>query len=188
MSNWYENIEAQKNVLGAISVFDTQSKEVEVDSAFQKWRDWVLQIRKNKNILYLVGNGASASMASHMAADLAKNAHIHTEVFYDLSLITAVANDISYEDVFAEPLRRRMRKGDMLVAISSSGNSPNIICAINAAKKMDGKVITLSAMKGDNKMRSMGDLNFYIPGMTYGMAESCHASILHYWMDIVAEG
>ena len=75
---------------------------------------------KNGNTLYLVGNGASASMASHMAADLDKNARVHTEVFTDPALITAIANDLDYTQVFSEPLRRRMSPGDMLVAISSS--------------------------------------------------------------------
>ncbi len=66
-------------------------------------------------------------MASHAAADLAKNAQIHTEVFSDLSLITALGNDMGYENVFVEPLRQRICPGDMLVAISSSGQSRNII-------------------------------------------------------------
>ena len=69
-------------------------------------------------------------MASHFAADLAKNGRVRAEVFTDLSLITAVANDINYDSVFAEPLRWQMREGDMLVAVSSSGNSPNVVAGV----------------------------------------------------------
>ena len=87
------------------------------------------EIRNARRTIYLVGNGASASMASHMASDLSKNAGLHTHVFSDPSLLTAISNDIGYEDVFALPLKGRAVKGDMLVAISSSGKSPNILKA-----------------------------------------------------------
>ena len=158
---------------------------MEPDLAFTRWRDHTLQIRRTRKTVFLIGNGASASMASHIAADLAKNAHIRTEVFSDLSLITAIANDLSYAEVFAEPLRRRMMEGDMLVAISSSGQSTNILRAVKEAKSLGGIVITLSAMDPNNLLRAQGSLNFYTPAMSYGMAETCHAAILHYWMDLV---
>jgi D-sedoheptulose 7-phosphate isomerase len=135
--------------------------------------------------MYFIGNGASASMASHYSADMAKNGHLHTQVFSDLSLITAISNDIGYEDVFSIPLERRAIKGDMLVAISSSGSSPNILKAVETALRIDLTVITLSAMAPDNPLRQMGSLNFYIPAGTYGHAETGHAAILHHIMDIV---
>lgn len=75
--------------------------------------------------------------------------------------------------------------GDMLVAISSSGNSPNVLSGAETARKLGGAVITLSAMKEENALRKLGVLNFYIPGQTYGLAETGHAAILHFWMDLV---
>src|SRR5439155_15434224 len=108
---------------------------------------------------YLIGNGASASMASHFAADLAKNAHLHTEVFSDLALITAISNDMGYEHVFAEPLSRRARRGDMLVAISSSGRSPNVLRAVETARRLGLFVVTLSAFAPDNHLRAQGHVN-----------------------------
>ena len=140
-------------------------------------------MKENGRSIYLIGNGASASMASHFAADLAKNAHLHTEVFYDLSLITAISNDIGYESIFAEPLRRRAKNGDMLIAISSSGTSKNILHAIEVAQKSGLKIITLSAMSPENPLRTSGHLNVYVPAQTYGSVETCHAVILHHWMD-----
>jgi D-sedoheptulose 7-phosphate isomerase len=124
-------------------------------------------------------------MASHIAADLANNAHMRTEVFSDLSLITAIANDLTYTEVFAEPLRRRMTERDMLIAISSSGQSPNILRAVAEAKGLGGIVVTLSSMDSNNLLRAQGSLNFYIPATSYGMAETCHAAVLHHWMDLV---
>ncbi len=159
--------------------------EIEPDSAFEQWREFTREIRTAKKTVYLIGNGASASMASHMAADLAKNAFLRTEVFTDLSLITAVANDLGYEEIYAEPLRLRMIHGDMLVAVSSSGQSPNVLRAAKEAVGLGGFVVTLSAMSQNNALRSLGMLNFHVPAETYGMAETCHAAVLHYWVDQV---
>ncbi len=181
--NWFNHINYLKYHMRLLSVHDDTGQEIDPDAAFGQWQKTTKQIRENQQTVYLIGNGASASMASHFAADLAKNAHVHTEVFSDLSLITAIANDLSYEEVFAEPLRRRMLAGEMLVAISSSGQSKNIIRAVNQAKSNGGLVITLSAMESKNMLRTQGVLNFYVPAMSYGMAETCHAAILHYWID-----
>ena len=112
---WLKNIEKISSNLGSLSVSDSHSDNIEVDKGFALWADLTAQIREQRKTVFLIGNGASASMASHVAADLAKNAHVHTEVFTDLSLITAIANDLSFEDVFSEPLKRRLKKGDMLV-------------------------------------------------------------------------
>jgi len=183
--NWLSNFENLKSNLLSLSTRSNFEKEIEPDLAFMQWRDFTLKIRETKRTVFFIGNGASASMASHISADLAKNAQMKTEVFSDLSLITAIANDLSYEEVFAEPLRRRMTENDMLVAISSSGKSPNILRGVREAKRLDGVVITLSSMKPNNALRNQGSLNFYVPAMSYGMAETCHAAILHYWMDLV---
>ncbi len=185
--SWIKNIKQLNNHLKKLSVRDANGKEISPDLAFALWLKLTNRTREDRKTVYLIGNGASASMASHMAADLSKNGLVHTEVFSDLSLITAIANDISYEEVFAIPLSRRMVEGDMLVAISSSGNSLNIVRAIEKANSLKGTVITLSAMKNDNLIRNMGTLNLYVSAETYGLAESCHASILHHWMDLVAE-
>ncbi|MFA5181848.1 MAG: SIS domain-containing protein [Syntrophales bacterium] len=181
--SWSSNIIEIGECLQAMSASLSGNSDILVDEAFGKWTDLTVHIRAQKSTVFLIGNGASASMASHVAADLAKNAHVHTEVFTDLSLITAIANDISYEEVFAEPLRRRLKNGDMLVAISSSGQSRNILQAVATAKPLGAIVITLSAMKTENPLRCEGELNLYVPAQTYGMAETCHAAILHYWID-----
>src|SRR2546430_7887313 len=75
--------------------------------------------------LYIIGNGGSAGMASHMAADACKNGHLRAIAFNDAAMLTATANDLAYDQVFSLPLQRLARPGDLVVAISSSGNSPN---------------------------------------------------------------
>jgi D-sedoheptulose 7-phosphate isomerase len=186
--SWLKNAEELKSILQSLAACDDQGKEMDLDVALFQWEQCTWLVREAQKTIYLIGNGASASMASHIAADLAKNAHVHTEVFSDLSLITALANDLGYQEVFAEPLRRRMKEGDMLVAISSSGQSPNIFRACREAKTREGIVITLSAMKPDNPLRSEGMINFYLPAKSYGLAETGHAALLHYWMDQVVMG
>lgn len=187
MIDWNNNIIMLKTLLESLSVSDNTGIEIEQDIAFSRLKDITHNIRETGKTIFLIGNGASASMASHISVDLAKNAQIHTEVFTDLSLITSISNDIGYEDVFAVPLRRKMIAGDMLVAISSSGQSPNILKATHEAISLGGFVVTLSAMGADNFLRSLGKLNFYVPAKTYGLAETSHAAILHFWVDLMIE-
>lgn len=137
--------------------------------------------------LYFVGNGASAAMASHIAADMGKNGKLKTAVFTDLALLTAIINDLGGENIFAAPLRTQAQKDDALVIISSSGNSINLIRAVEAAREIGLKVITFTAMSPANRLRSLGDINAWVPAPTYGYAESAHAAILHYWVDNVVE-
>ena len=180
---WSKYVDETAKCLRSLAVSDGDAKPLDNETAFALWKDLTVQARGQKKTIFLIGNGASASMASHVAADLAKNAHVHTEVFTDLALITAIANDMSFDEVFAEPLRRRLKPGDILVAISSSGKSINILNAVRTTKEHGGRVITLSAISADNPLRKAGELNFYIPAQSYGMAENCHAALLHYWID-----
>jgi D-sedoheptulose 7-phosphate isomerase len=181
---WSINVDEIEKSLLSLTATNYDGKPLDIEAAFALWVDWTVQIREQKRTIFLIGNGASASMASHVAADLAKNAHVHTEVFTDLALITAIANDLSFQEIFSEPLKRRLVPGDTVVAISSSGQSPNILQAAETTKKHGGKVVSLSAMDSENSLRRLGDLNFYIPAQTYGMAETCHTAILHYWIDL----
>ena len=73
---------------------------------------------------------------------------------------------------------------DMLITISSSGNSPNIIKAIHTARELGVFIVTLSGKKEDNQSRRLGDVNFYVPLDTYGLVESAHAVLLHCWLDM----
>ena len=105
--------------------------------------------------------------------------------FFDLSQITAISNDIGYDQVFSLPLRQRGRPGDMLVAVSSSGASPNVMAAADAARELRITLVTLTGKRPDNPLRARGDLNFYVPDDSYSLVETCHAAVLHWWMDLV---
>ena len=107
-----------------------------------------------------------------------------TQTCSETSHITAISNDIAYEEVFAYRIRKSLQATDMLITISSSGNSSNIIRAIDAANSIGAYVVTLSGKTEDNISRRSGNLNFYVPLLTYGMVESSHAVLLHCWLDM----
>jgi D-sedoheptulose 7-phosphate isomerase len=150
---------------------------------FARWLALTLGCREHGRRIFLVGNGASAAMASHLAADACKNGALDATAFNDVALLTATANDVSFEEVFALPLSRLAVAGDMLIAISSSGNSPNIVRAVEAAQARSASVVTLTGKSDDNRVRACGDLNFWVPADRYGWVECAHQLILHYWLD-----
>ena len=186
-TTWQDDVAYIARLLSSVSFADAGGNACGADEGFDRWRSLTSAVRDARRAVYLVGNGASASMASHFSADLAKNARLHTQVFSDLSLITAISNDLGYEAVFSEPLRRRGQPGDLLVAISSSGRSANILRAVDTARGLGLCVVTLSAMSSDNPLRSKGDVNIYVAADSYGYAETCHAAILHHWLDLMVE-
>jgi D-sedoheptulose 7-phosphate isomerase len=157
------------------------------ENGFNTWVQWTLDVRDRMGTVFFAGNGASASMASHFSADLGKNGGFRTETFTDLSLMTAVGNDISFDNIFSSPLKWKGREGDLLVGISSSGNSKNLLNAIAQAKTMGIKTVAVTGMGADNKMFTAADLGVYAPGTTYGIVESAHASIVHHWVDILVD-
>jgi len=132
---------------------------------------------------FFCGNGASSAMAGHMALDWLKAGGLKALSFNDSSVLTAVANDAGYENAFALPLSRLGSTGDVLVTISSSGNSPNVLAAIAEARKLGLTVVTFSGFRPDNRSRQLGDLNFFVPCRTYGIAECSHQVLLHAWLD-----
>ncbi len=183
--SWSARLAELSAMLQAATCLDSAGGAFSLDDGFARWHDVSDALREKRRTVHLMGNGASASMASHFAADLNKNARIRTNVFSDLSLITALGNDLGYVHVFAEPLRQHAEAGDMLVAIISSGKSPNILSAVEVARERNMHVVTLSGMSPDNPLRKLGDLNFHVAANTYGYVETSHAAILHHWMDMM---
>lgn len=140
-----------------------------------------------KRRFFFIGNGASATMAEHFTFDFMKNGGLRTLCCSDAAYLTAVANDSRFEELFLLRLDRIGEEKDLLVAISSSGNSPNVVQAVEFAKKRGMYCVTFSAMGENNRILQMGDLNLYAPAKTYGLAESAHAVLLHGWLDAYLE-
>jgi D-sedoheptulose 7-phosphate isomerase len=133
--------------------------------------------------LIFVGNGGSASIASHMAVDFTKNGGVKAVAFNDPVFLTCLGNDLGYEQVFAFQVERHAEPRDALIAISSSGRSASILNAVAAARGREAKVVTMSGFDDRNPLRSLGDLNFYVPAGEYGYVELTHCSLAHCILD-----
>ena len=138
------------------------------------------------NKIIFIGNGGSAGIASHLAIDFSKNGGLRALAFNDPSALTCLGNDLGYENVFAKQLEFHARPGDVLVAISSSGKSPNILGAVKMARTRDCRVVTYSGFSETNDLRKTGDVNFYVRGqdMEYGFVEVAHLALCHAVLDI----
>jgi D-sedoheptulose 7-phosphate isomerase len=139
-------------------------------------------VKAHKRIFF-IGNGGSNSICSHMMEDYMKMGHKHTMSFTDAAMITCYANDYGWEKAMEEWIIAQFLPGDLLVAISSSGESKNILNAANKAKELKGKVITLSGFKNDNSLSKIGDANIVIPVKNYGIVENFHSMLLHVILD-----
>lgn len=139
---------------------------------------------RGKKIM-LIGNGGSAAIAGHLAVDFWKNAGIRALAFNDASLLTCIGNDYSFEQIFAKPVEMFADEGDVLIAISSSGKSANILNGAKAARQQKCTIITLSGFRPDNPLRAIGDINFYVSAQDYGPVENAHHFICHCIYDII---
>jgi D-sedoheptulose 7-phosphate isomerase len=141
---------------------------------------------KNKNIVYTCGNGGSSSLADHFTCDFIKQSNNKTNLQIksisltsNFSLISAIANDINYDQIFSFQIEKLCKKNDVLFLFSVSGNSPNLVEAIKKAKKIGVKTISFTGFNG-GKLAKLSDLNLNFPIANYGIVEDCHTGIMHY--------
>ena len=171
-----------------IEARDDQRKVLPAKKAILRISNLIIEKNKIGNKIILIGNGGSASIASHIAIDFLKNASIPAEAFNDASLLTCISNDLGYEYVFQKPIEMLGKENDILFSISSSGASRNILNATYAARKKKFFIITLSGFDKNNALRALGDLNFYLPSNSYGYVEIIHLAICHAIVDNVILG
>jgi len=175
--------ETLTSLLHRTAVTTLEAQSIDTQCALSQLCSISREIGLNDRQQIFCGNGASAAFASHMALDWSKNARIQSRCFSDPSLMSAVANDLGVEEMFSTPLRCYAKPKDLLVTISSSGNSLNILGGIATARELGMTVVTFSGLKSTNQSRSLGDLNFYTPAKTYGIVECIHQILLHLWLD-----
>jgi len=132
---------------------------------------------RGKKII-LVGNGGSAAMASHVAVDLVKAARIRAINFNEADLITCLANDFGYEYWVEKALEFYADDGDLVILISSSGQSKNILNGATKALSLGLKLVTFSGFAKDNPLRALGDSNFWVDSQSYNHVEMAH----HVWL------
>lgn len=156
-----------------------QGEALAVEQGFDASVEWLTQNREDAAAIYLVGNGGSAAVASHTITDFVNVCRLRAFTLHDSALITCMANDFGYDQAFKRIIQTVFKKGDILIAISSSGKSANICNAASMAKSLGNKVITLSGFHHDNPLRKLGDINFWLDSSDYGLVEIGHLFLLH---------
>lgn len=154
-------------------------------SAVLRYVDALFDCWKRDATVHIFGNGGSHANASHTVADFVKTAMVDGKrrlralcMSDNLPMLTAVGNDLSYQDSFSFQLESYARKGDLAVAISCSGNSPNIIKAVEVAKKIGVQIVGLTGLKG-GKLGPMSDIHINVPSDNFGVIEDLHMSVGH---------
>ena len=151
------------NDIKSIEVSDQTGGSIDIFKGIELVAREIISNNQDGKKLMFIGNGASASIASHMSTDYWKNGGIRAVAFNDSSLLTCISNDYGYKHVFEKPIEMFADKGDILFAISSSGKSENILRGVQAAKSKGCEVISFSGFEENNPLRSQGDINFFVP-------------------------
>jgi len=157
-----------------------EGEGVSLDDAYKTIADIFINLREREGTLWWVGNGGSASICTHLSQDVLNKLQLRSMHFCDPSLITCMANDFGYAESFRKPLSMQAKAGDALIAISSSGNSDNIIACGKQAAEMGMELITLSAFEETNKLYNLpAEVSMYLPTSLYGLAEVGHEALIH---------
>ena len=176
-NNYYSTI---KSTLDAIDVYK-----------LEKIINLITRVSKSKGKVIIVGNGGSASIASHLTVDFINAAKIKAMNFNDSSIITCFSNDYGYENWVGRALDYYAEDGDLAVLISSSGQSKNMIIGAKKAKYMGLKVITLTGFLPNNPLRKLGDVNLWVDSKAYNIVEMTHnvwlLSVVDYIIENVAD-
>jgi len=148
--------------------------ENDISDQIIKMKEMLFEIKNNGKKVIIAGNGGSAAMASHVAVDFTKQAGIRTVNFNEPDLITCFANDYGYENWVAKAVEFYGDEGDIVILISSSGSSKNMLYAAQTAKGNSMDIITFTGFKSDNLLKQEGKLNFWVDSKAYNIIENTH--------------
>ena len=171
----------------SVKVTGPEGQSIEFFEAIEVVSREIIKRTDAGNKLMFIGNGASAAISSHMATDYWKNGGMRSIAFNDSSLLTCISNDYGYPYVFEKPIEMFADPKDILMAVSSSGKSENIINGVNAARSKDCCVITFSGFSPNNQLSKTGDYNFHVSSPHYGPVEIIHLSICHCICDLIIQ-
>ena len=159
-------------------------QQVQSEIFFNEINLLIKKTQKTKGKIYFFGNGASASFSNHMALDWSKNGGVLALSLSDSSMLTALANDYSYDEAFVEFMKiNRISIDDLVISTSSSGNSKNIVNVLNYCKENNITSIGLSGLNSGNKTEEIANYSLFVPSKTYGMVECIHQIFHHLILD-----
>lgn len=177
--------EALGQALEAVEVSDAAGNALGFTAGMERAIELIAgQTAAGRKVMF-VGNGASAAISSHQSVDFWKAGGMRAIAFNDPALLTCISNDYGYPFVFEKPVEMFADPGDVLVAISSSGRSENIVRAARKARERRCLVITMSGFAPDNPLRVLGDVNFWVPSRSYGHVEVTHLALSHSILDTI---
>ena len=180
VSNYFQ---ALFDALNTISILQLDLATAVLERAYQGDR-----------VIYVIGNGQSATTATAFALDFTKQTitpglkrRFRVIALTDnMAAVTAWANDLNYESIFTEQLKSLFRPNDVLIAISASGNSPNVLAACQWVRQNQGHIIGLAGFEG-GRLKDVSDACVVVKVADYGHIETAHLAILHYWVDLFRE-
>ena len=155
--------------------------------ALNNLSDAIKNAHQQGNKIILAGNGGSASIASHASVDLTKSSKIRAINFNEPNLITCFANDFGYEHWISQGLIAFADKGDLIILISSSGQSKNMINGAKTARELGCKIVTFSGFLENNPLKQLGHINFYVNSTSYNYVEMAHYIWLLSSIDLVSQ-
>jgi len=166
-------------LLGATEVSDRRGKAIDRDAGMAAAVDLLAATAAAGAAVYLAGNGGSAAIVSHVQTDLVNAVGMRAYTVHESSLLTCMANDHGYGEAFARIVERLAEPRDLLIAVSSSGRSPNLLEAVRRFAARGGKAMTLTGFGADNPLRQLGEINLWLDVEDYGLVEVGHQFLLH---------
>lgn len=166
-------------VLREIKATRADGSAVDIEEALGALVTLLETTRERGGAVFLIGNGGSAAVAAHIANDLVNVAKLRALTLHDTPVLTCMANDYGYENAYARLVETMIKANDVLIAISSSGKSPNIRSATQTCRAANATAVTLSGFRADNPLRQLGNINIWAPSDDYGMVEIAHLFVLH---------
>jgi len=185
MGNTAKYLEKLTALLTETLVTDINRRQKSIDEAADEFVKLILGVKSNAKKIIAIGNGGSAAIASHLQTDFVNAIKVRAIIFTEPSLLTCLSNDFGYGNAFERQAALWVEPNDLMIAISSSGKSENILKAVEQCRAEGGSVITFTGFKPDNPLRMMGILNYYIAEEHYGYVEAAHSVLAHYLTDCV---
>jgi D-sedoheptulose 7-phosphate isomerase len=177
---------AFSELLERFEITTSEGELMPIDAGIGRLVESIAALKSTSGKALLIGNGGSAAIVSHMHNDLCKAIGVRAIVFNEPPLLTAVANDHGYHQVFQRPVDLWADRNDVLIAVSSSGESENIVQAATLAKEKGCRLIAFTGFSPTNRLRRLGDLSVYVPAYSYGHVEMAHSVIAHCVTDLTA--
>lgn len=183
----FTSLDQLTQLFNTFEVSNNGGDPIDLQNSLDQLAHWLQVIQGKRQKVMVIGNGGSAAIASHIQTDLCNAIKIRGIVFNEPPLLSALSNDYGYPVAFERLVELWADPDDLLIAISSSGKSENILRAVGQAKQLGCQAITLSGFSAENPLRKLGDINYYVASHSYGLVEATHAVLAHLMTDWALE-